>query len=112
VGICCADYATPSTRNVGTNFSDKRRSLGRYSSLEGKATEFSFSYGMGAPLDTIQGAAGSFLGADDGAKSEVDHSPPSYASAEYLERDFHSPTRLHGSVITLFFLQMAINKDY
>jgi hypothetical protein len=33
VGILCADHATPSTRKVGTNFADMRRSLGRYSSL-------------------------------------------------------------------------------
>jgi hypothetical protein len=28
-----ADHATPSTRKVGTNFTDKRRSLGQYTSL-------------------------------------------------------------------------------
>jgi hypothetical protein len=33
VGIRCADHATPSTHKVGTNFADKRRLLGRYSSL-------------------------------------------------------------------------------
>jgi hypothetical protein len=28
VGIRCADHVTPSTRKFGTNFADKRRSLG------------------------------------------------------------------------------------
>jgi hypothetical protein len=32
-GIRCADHATPSIRKSDTNFADKRRSLGRYSSL-------------------------------------------------------------------------------
>jgi hypothetical protein len=31
VGIRCADHATPSIRQVGTNLADKRRSLGRCS---------------------------------------------------------------------------------
>jgi hypothetical protein len=33
VGICCADHVTPSIRKFGTNFADKWRLLGRYSSL-------------------------------------------------------------------------------
>jgi hypothetical protein len=33
VGIRRGDHATPSARKVGTNFVDKRRSLGRYSLL-------------------------------------------------------------------------------
>jgi hypothetical protein len=33
VGIRCADHATLSICEVGTNFADKRRSLGRYSLL-------------------------------------------------------------------------------
>jgi hypothetical protein len=32
------------TQEVGTNFADMRRSLGRYSSLQSKATEFNFSF--------------------------------------------------------------------
>jgi hypothetical protein len=31
--MCCADHTAPSNRKVGTNFTDKRRSLGQYSSL-------------------------------------------------------------------------------
>jgi hypothetical protein len=38
VAIHCADHATSSARN----FADKRRSLGRYSSLADKATELSY----------------------------------------------------------------------
>jgi hypothetical protein len=33
VGIRCTDNATPSICRIGTNFVDKRRSLGRYRSL-------------------------------------------------------------------------------
>jgi hypothetical protein len=33
MGICCADHATSSIRKFGTNFHDKRRSLGWYSLL-------------------------------------------------------------------------------
>jgi hypothetical protein len=33
VEIRWADHVTPSTRKIGTNLADKRRSLGRYSSI-------------------------------------------------------------------------------
>jgi hypothetical protein len=33
VGIRCVDHVTHSIRQVGTNFADKRRSLGQYSLL-------------------------------------------------------------------------------
>jgi hypothetical protein len=33
VGIRCAEHATPSISKIGTNFTDKRRSVGRYSSF-------------------------------------------------------------------------------
>jgi hypothetical protein len=33
VGICHTDHVAPSIRIVGTNFADKRRSIGRYSLL-------------------------------------------------------------------------------
>jgi hypothetical protein len=35
VGIRHADHVAPSIRKFGTNFTDKRRSLGRYSSKAG-----------------------------------------------------------------------------
>jgi hypothetical protein len=41
--IRCADHATPSlSAKVGTNFADKRRSVGKFA-CGLKATEFSFS---------------------------------------------------------------------
>jgi hypothetical protein len=43
MGIRCADHVSPSIRKFGTNFADKRRSLGRRVHSRTKATEFSFS---------------------------------------------------------------------
>jgi hypothetical protein len=44
VGICRAHHATPSIGKVDINFVDKRRSLGRYSSLADWGHEFSFLF--------------------------------------------------------------------